>query len=327
MTVGTGTPGTPAPPPARRPGRLRPGMRVGVVAPSSPVIEPSRVRRGMLGLERLGLEVELGPEVTECYGYLAGRDELRAEGLLSMLERPDIDAVMCLRGGYGAARTVAALDRSRLRALQDRDPKVFIGFSDITVLHQLLAAELGWVTFYGPMVTSFVDASDYTLAGFRRALLEAEVVEVGPDPDDPYVEALVPGVARGPLAGGCLTLLCSLLGTPLEPDFTGKVVFFEDVDAEPYEVDRLVTHLLAAGKLQSAAGILVGEHAGCEIRQPGPSLSLGQVLADLVQPLGLPALHGLPVGHGRHLATLPLGVPVVLDVDAGTLRAEDPAVI
>lgn len=310
----------------RPPRRLRTGMRLGVVAPSSPVTEPAEVRRGVQALEAMGFTVELSAEVGQCYGYLAGADRHRADGLVTMLERQDIDGIICLRGGYGASRTVAALDLQRLRDLRPARPKVFVGFSDITILHQLLASELGWTTFYGPMLTSFANASDYTLQSFRRTLMDGLPVEVVASADGPSPEVIVSGTARGPLAGGCLTLLCALLGTPLEPDFVGKVVFFEDVDAQPYQIDRLLSQLLAAGKLQRSAGILVGEHVRCRATRPGPTLSLVQVLADLLVPLGIPVLHGLPVGHGRHLATMPLGTQVSLDVDRRCLRAHAAAV-
>src|SRR5205814_2822289 len=134
--------------------------------------------------------------------------------LLGMLEGDDVDAVMCLRGGYGALRTANALDRERLARLSGRPVKPFIGYSDITVIHAILGRELSWTTFYGPMIISFARATDYTLAAFRRALMEAEPFDVLPDPDDPYVETLVPGVAEGELAGGCLQLVAALIGTP-----------------------------------------------------------------------------------------------------------------
>ncbi|MGH9060172.1 MAG: S66 peptidase family protein, partial [Acidimicrobiales bacterium] len=304
---------------ARRPPALRPGMRLGVVSPSSAVLEPSRMRRGLAAIEALGFEVVLGDEVGQTYGYLAGTDRARADGFLAMLERDDVDGVICLRGGYGAMRTVQAMDLQRLRRLSSARPKVFVGFSDITVLHALLARELSWVTFYGPMVTTFSHASDYVVDAFRRAVMEPAPVEIRPDPDDPYTETLVPGRAEGVLVGGCLSLLSTLVGTPYEPELDGRILFFEDVDAQPDEVDRSLTHLLATGRLQRCAGIVVGEHAGCAPTEPGPTLGLEQVLEDLVVPLGIPAMYHLPIGHGRHLATVPLGVPAVLDAGARRL--------
>lgn len=311
----------------QKPPRLRPGMTLGVVAPSSPVLERSTVNRGVVALEELGFQVVFGAHAHDNYGYLAGRDADRATDLLAMLERDDVDAVICLRGGYGAIRTALQLDRNRLKRLAGRPAKPFIGYSDITISHAILGQDLGWVTFYGPMIISFAHASNYTVAAFRRALMETEPFDVTPDPDDPYVETLVPGVAEGELAGGCLQLLTTLIGTPWEVDLRGKVFFFEDVHAQPYQIDRMLSHLIAAGKIQDCAGIVIGEHADCGPQGTGNTLGLEQVFTDLIQPLGIPTLYPLPIGHGAHLATLPIGVPVRLDATNKTLRTLESGVV
>lgn len=305
--------------PARRPPRLQVGMRLGIVAPSSPVFEPSLAARGLRELASAGFEVELAPHAGDSYGRLAGADKDRAEDLVTMLERPDIDAVMCLRGGYGAMRTALALDLRRLRQLRGSTPKVFVGYSDITVLHSLLARELGWVTFYGPMVTSFASATDYTRTAFLRAVMVPEGFVIEPDPEDPYVEALVPGVAEGEIVGGCLALLADLTGTPWEPDFTEKIVFFESVRTEPHQVESQLSHLLAAGKLSGCRGIVIGEHADCGPKSPGPTLGLEQIFRDLLMPLNIPTIYHLPLGHGRSIATIPMGMLVRLDADSRQL--------
>lgn len=309
----------------RKPPRLARGMTVGVCAPSGPVFNRSDVDRAVAAIERLGFRVVLAPHARDGYGYLAGSDADRAADLHEMLERPDVDAIICLRGGYGAIRTAAALDLPRLRRLADAPPKPFVGYSDITVLHALLQRELGWVTFYGPMGTTFVRGTAYTRDQFGYALIEAEPFDIAPDPDDPFVATLVPGRVEAPLAGGCLSLVASLVGTPWEIDLRDTIFFFEDVNEPPYSIDRMLMQLLQAGKLQSCAGIVVGEHAGCEPRG-GNSLSLEQVFADLLVPLGVPLIYGLPIGHGRHHATLPLGVRAALDAGAGTLRILEPGV-
>jgi len=294
-------------------------MHLGLVAPSSPTLEPSSTARGMRALEALGFTTELAPHATDAYGYLAGSDRDRAEDLLTMLERPDIDAVVCVRGGCGALRTAMALDPERLRRLRNRAPKVFVGYSDITVLHGLIERTLGWTTFYGPMVISWAQPTDYLRLGWRRALMDAGPFPIDPDPDDPFVETLVPGVAEAELGGGCLTLLAALIGTPWEPDLHGRIVFFEDIGEDPYRIERLLSQMVASGRLEGCAGIVIGEHANCGPREPGPTIGLEQVFRDLVLPLGVPTLYHLPIGHGRQLATLPLGARARLDADAGTL--------
>lgn len=310
-----------------RPPRLRPGMRIGVVAPSSPARERSTVSRGVERLERLGFRVVLGQHVFDQNGHLAGADADRAADLLGMLERDDVDAVMCMGGGFGASRTVRAIDLERLRRLRDGRPKPFIGYSDITALHALIRRELGWITFYGPLVASLARPTDYTLAAFEAALLRAEPFDVLPDPEDPYVETLVGGRAQGPLAGGCLALIASLIGTPWQPDLRGAVLFFEDVGETPSRVDRMLTHLLLAGALDGVAGIVIGEHADCVPNSLNNSLGLEQVFRDLVVPLGVPTIYHLPIGHGRSIATLPLGALVELDADARRLRVLEPGVV
>ncbi|MDA8332381.1 MAG: LD-carboxypeptidase [Candidatus Dormibacteraeota bacterium] len=310
-----------------RPGRLGPGMRIGVVAPSGATLEESEVSRGRATLEGMGFEVQLAPHALDQYGHLSGQDRDRASDLLEMLERSDISAVMCLRGGAGAMRTALALDPDRLERLRGDRPKVFIGYSDITVLHQVVAKSLGWVTFYGPMLASMANPSDYTLTAFQRAVTSADGFAIGPDPDDPYVETIVPGVVEGELVGGCLTLLASLVGTPWQPDLSGRVLFFEDVDEEPYAIERYLGQLVASGALRRCAGIVVGEHANCEPKRPGPTLGLEQVLKDMLKPLGIPVLYHLPIGHGRHLATLPMGVAARLDADSGVVTLLQSGVI
>jgi muramoyltetrapeptide carboxypeptidase len=308
------------PPAARKPPRLRPGMTLGVAAPSSPVLERSQVTRGVARLESLGFKVVFGRHAQDSYGYLAGHDQDRAADLLDLLERDDVDGVICLRGGYGALRTALALDPRRLARLAGRPARAFIGFSDITALHMVLRRELGWVTFHGPAVVGLAAPSAYTLGAFERALMEAAPFDVLPDPDDPYVETLVPGVAEGVLLGGCLELLVALIGTRWAPKYDGAILFFEDAGCAPYQIDGMLTQLIASGALARCAGIVIGEHYSCGPKDPGNTLGLEQVFDDLIKPLGVPPLYHLPIGHGRHLATLPLGVRARLNATGRQLR-------
>lgn len=312
---------------ARRllPPRLQPGMTIGIVAPSSPVFERSDTLRSVAALERLGFRVVFGPHAHDRREYLAGRDRDRANDLLAMFSRDDVDAVLCLRGGTGATRTAHAIDRDLLARLRDAPPKPFIGYSDITVFHALLGRELNWVTFYGPVLTSFAKATDYTLASFRDALTRAEPFDVLPSPDDDHVETIVPGVVEGELVGGCLPVLNWTVGTPWEPDLRDKILFVETNRRGPGDVDRFLSHLLAAGRLQQCAGLVIGELFE-SAPQTTPSLSLAEVFDDLIVPLGIPALYNLPFGHGKHHATLPIGVRARLDATSGTLRILEPGV-
>ncbi len=306
--------------------RLRAGMRVGIVAPASPVGTAADADAGVSVLRDLGLEVEFAADPARRRGHLAGTDAQRAGDLAAMLARPDIDAVVCLRGGEGTLRTLLALPPDLPERLAGVPPKAVVGFSDVTLLHAWLAAELGWASFHGPGLTSLAVATAYTRDAFVRALFATGPFDIGPAPDGPAPVALVPGRTEGLLAGGCLSLLVSLLGTPWAPDLTGRILFFEDTDEQPYRIDRMLSQLLAAGQLQRCAGIVVGEHVRCDPRDPARSLTLEEVVADLLVPLGVPLLAGLPLGHGRHLATVPLGRRALLDAGAGRLRVLDPGV-
>jgi muramoyltetrapeptide carboxypeptidase len=312
----------------RRPPRLGPGATLGIVAPASPLYNRGDLARAAAVLERLGFRVKPGRHVHDRHGYLAGADQARAEDFMQTWLDPEVDGVLCLRGGYGCMRMVDRLDYAALGAR----PKAFVGYSDVTTLHLALGHRANLVTFYGPMVVTLArpGVSAYTCDGLLRALTgQGPLGAIPPDPDDPWVETVTGGVAEGELAGGCLTLLAHALGTPDDVDWRGKIVFIEDVDEEPYAIDRCLTQLLRAGRLDGVAGIVVAEPADCRPREYRPAfpstLSLEDVIDERIRPLGVPAIYGLPLGHGRHLATVPLGVRARLDADAGRLEVLDPA--
>jgi len=313
-------------PAAQKPRPVRPGATIGIVAPSGPV-PADQLEAGLKRLHAWGYRTALGGAVLDRRGYLAGTDDERAADFNRLWADPAVEAVICARGGYGAMRVLERIDWDLIR----RHPKFFCGFSDITALHLAMAREAGLVTFHGPMVAAFGAAEEYNAAGLRRALQEPGPLGEIPWPDPgeegtPRPLTVRPGVAEGRLAGGNLSLIVSLLGTRWEPDFTGCIVLLEDLDEAPYRVDRMLTQLLLAGKLQRAAGILFGDSPTCWHGPPGrPSLTLPEVLDDLMAPLGVPVLYGFPCGHGPHRATLPLGVQVRLDADHATLAVLESA--
>jgi muramoyltetrapeptide carboxypeptidase len=259
--------------------------------------------------------------------YVAGSPESRAADLEALFADPEVDVVHCLMGGYGSAQTIPFLDFEVIEA----NPKPFIGYSDITALHVAIRQRTGLATFYGPGVAGVGDkeTTAFTHGRLLEVLRGGGAGEVPRDPDDPYVRAISGGKVTAPLAGGCLWLLLQTMGTPWEVDLDGAIFFFEDVDAPPWYVDGMLTQLGHAGKLQSAAGVVVGEMALCEWRETRPewprTKSIEDVLEDRLEPLGVPVLYKLPLGHGKNLATLPLGVPATLDADARTLTIDEPA--
>lgn len=319
-------PGVPRPGTLATPARLRPGARIGVVAPASPAADRGRVDRGIATLEALGYLVELRVDPLRHHGYHAGTDTERAADLVDALADDDLDAVLCLRGGEGCMRSLLALPHGAVERVRAARPKPLIGYSDATVLHAWLQAEIGWIGFSGPGLTSFAEATTYTVAAFQRALTGTAPFGVAAPADGPEIRTAVGGRARGRLAGGCLSLVQALVGTPWQLDLDGALLCVEDVGEPPRRIDQMLTQLLAAGLLDRVAGVVVGELVSCHAGVRGDSyphsLTMAQVLEELLVPLGVPVLSGLPIGHGRHLATLPLGAQAELDADAGTLRVE-----
>ncbi|MEU0163906.1 LD-carboxypeptidase [Streptomyces iakyrus] len=303
-----------------RPPRLAPGARVAVVAPSGPVPE-ERLQAGLDILRGWDLDPVVAPHALHRQrelDYLAGTDVQRAADLQAAWCDPSVAAVLCARGGYGAQRMVDLLDWTAMRAA---GPKVFAGFSDVTVLHQAFATRLGLVTLYGPAAAG-VDflknarAQDH----LRATLFEPESVRTL-TAVPPGGTALVPGRARGVTLGGCLSLLASDLGTPYaHPGARGGLLLVEDVGESPYRVDRCLTQLLRTGWLDGAAGIVLGSWAAC-----GPREGLRAVFSDRLGGLGVPVVEEFGFGHGEGALTMPLGVRAELDAARGTLTLDEPA--
>jgi muramoyltetrapeptide carboxypeptidase len=237
--------------------------------------------------------------------------------------------VHALCGGYGAARLHDRIDWGAVG-----DPRVVCGFSDITAVHLALAAHARWVTFYGPNFIRFTrrkdELTDETKQWFHRAFQPEPLGRVFEDPEDPYVLTVADGVAEAPLVGGCLTLLCASIGTPFELKTDGCVVMVEDLNTETYLVDTALNHLIRAGKLDNAAGFVFGTAVDLKpltVPEAAESmLSIEEILDELIAPLGIPAIANVPVGHGKHMATMPLGVQVRLDAGAKTLEVTEAAV-
>ncbi len=306
--------------PLLRPPRLAPGARVAVVAPSGPVPE-ERLQAGLDVLRGWDLDPVVAPHVLgrhREFDYLAGTDAQRAADLQNAWCDPAVAAVLCARGGYGAQRMADLLDWEAMRAA---GPKVFAGFSDITVLHQAFATRLGLATLYGPAAAG-VDfiKNARTQEHLRATLFEPESVRtVTALP--PGGTALVPGRARGVTLGGCLSLLASDLGTPHAlAGARGGLLLIEDVGESPYRVDRYLTQLLRTGWLDGVAGIVLGSWAAC-----GPYEELRAVLADRLGGLGVPVVEEFGFGHCEGALTIPLGVPAELDASTGTLTFDAPA--
>ncbi|MFF3612974.1 LD-carboxypeptidase [Streptomyces sp. NPDC002580] len=304
--------------PLTRPPRLAPGARVAVVAPSGPVPE-ERLQAGLDILRGWDLDPVVAPHVLDRHGefdYLAGKDADRAADFQAAWCDPDVAAVLCARGGYGAQRMIDLLDWDAIRAA---GPKVFLGFSDITALHEAFATRTGLATLHGPMVAA-VDflknarAQDH----LRATLFEPESVRTIASGTS---VALVPGRARGVTLGGCVSLLAADLGTPHARSCArGGLLLIEDIGEEAYRLDRLLTQLLRAGWLDGVAGVALGSWVDC-----GPYDGLRAVFADRLGGLGVPVVEHFGFGHGEGALTIPFGLPAELDAEAGTLTLDEPA--
>ncbi len=311
-----------------RPPRLRPGDLVGLVAPSGAIVdsEPAGIARE--SLEAMGLRVREGAYLRQRRGYLAGTDEQRASDLNTMIRDPEVRGIFAIRGGWGAARILDRLDYEALA----HDPKVVVGYSDITALHNAIHARTGLVTFHAPVAASTWASFPYE--HFRRVVFDAEAPTLAPAPDngdtlvpqEHRVRGIHPGRARGRLLGGNLTVLSHLVGTGFLPDFGGAVLFLEDVGEEPYRLDRMLTQLKLAGILDGLSGFVFGRCTNCEPGGGYGSLTLEEVLMDHIAPLRIPSWFNAMIGHIRDQWTVPVGIEAEIDARAGTVRLLEPAV-
>ncbi|HSW28622.1 MAG TPA: LD-carboxypeptidase [Longimicrobiales bacterium] len=329
--AGATRPGVPGPrPDPVRPPRLRPGDTVGLVNPAGATWNPMDVDIVRETFEAMGLKVRVGDHVLDRHGYLAGLDQDRADDVNRMFADRDVRGVVCIRGGWGCARLLPLLDYEAVR----RDPKVLLGYSDITALHTALHARTGLVTFHGPVGIS--RWSRFNVEWLRRVVFGAEAVTFENDKEfnpeqtlalrENRTRVLTPGVARGRLLGGNLTVLSTIVGSGYLPDFTGCVLFLEDVEEAPYRIDRMLTQLSLAGILGRAAAVVFGNCTGCTPGAGYGSLTLDDVLVEHLVPLGVPAWHGAQIGHIDEQFTLPVGAEVEVDAAAGTIRMLEPAV-
>ncbi|MGY8785726.1 MAG: S66 peptidase family protein [Pseudomonadales bacterium] len=312
-----------------KPKRLRPGMSVGLVTPASNVPEDQELHAAMDLVRSLGFSAEPAANLFSRTQYLAGTDQQRADDLNAMFADTDIDAIFCVRGGYGSGRLLRYLDYDMIAA----NPKVIMGYSDITSILNAIYLRTGLVTFHGPIAGG--NFSNYTYEQYKKVLIEpAQIARIGEPPEfetrpgvvdwKNRLTTIVSGVAEGHLVGGNLSLMVTLLGTPFEPQFEGAILFLEDVDEPPYSVDRMLTHLWMAGKLEQVAGIVLGKFT--DDGYDSNTFSMEEVLRDRLEPLGIPTLRGAMIGHIEDKTVVPLGVQARLDADAGALTLLESAV-
>ena len=308
-----------------RPPRLRVGDVVGLTSPATAAFETDPIEVFMDAFREVGLEPRLGANFYNRRGYFAGSDEDRAADVMGFFADPEVKGIFA-RGGWGSARVLPHLDYDLIR----RNPKVLLGYSDATALLMGVHAKTGLITMHGPG-----PGNRFSTEHFRRVLMEGEAGLLENLRDEPgeyivrrehRIRTITPGTVRGRLLGGNLTVLSAIVGSDYLPDFTGAILFLEDVDEAVYRVDRMLTTLRLAGILERLAGFVFGRCTDCDPSSGFGSLTLEEVLADHIEPLGIPALRGSMIGHIPEQFTLPIGGPAELDADAGTIHLLEPAV-
>ncbi|MBI1761851.1 MAG: LD-carboxypeptidase [Acidobacteria bacterium] len=307
-----------------KPPALRPGDTVAIVAPASN-LKPDYLQRGVAELERLGFRIKYAPDILDKARYTAGSDERRARELHAAFADPDVKAVWAARGGYGAMRLFKLLDDASLV----QQPKIFIGYSDMTALHLRFYRRFGWVTFHGPMAAKDLagGVEHYDQRTLLDALTRTEPLGLIQSAQTEWLHHGAP--VSGRLLGGCLSLIAALQGTPDELDTRGSILFLEDTSVKPYALDRMFQQLKLAGKFDEVRGLVFGEMLDC-VQHAAQGYTIQAVLAELTAELKIPVLFGLPSGHSpRGNLTLPLGVQATLTAEgtADGLRIEEAAVV
>lgn len=314
----------------KKPPRLQPGDTVGIVSPAGATFEQQDLDIVIDAVRGLGLVPQVAPHALDRYGYLAGRDRDRAADINQYFADPAIAALLPIRGDWGSARILPYLDYATIA----RNPKIIVGFSDLTALLLGIYAQTGLVTFHGPNgLTAW--RSDQTVP-FQRLLFAGDPLRfanpaIAADQDrlmavEGRIQTITPGQAQGPLIGGNLSVLSGIVGSPYMPDPQGCILFVEDVGEAPYRLDRMLTQLKLAGILERLSGFIFGQCPHCGPTDGYGALTLSEILRDHIQPLGIPAWTGAWIGHVEPLLTLPIGLPVTIDANAGTITATEAAV-
>ncbi len=321
-----------AAPSTLKPRRLSAGDTVALVSPASATFNTVDLQIAKESLQALGFNVKLGEHLLDRHGYLAGEDKARAEDINKAFADKTVAAVHAIRGGWGSARVLPYLDYETIR----RNPKVLIGYSDITALLLAIQGKTGLITFHGPIGLGRWDP--WSLDYYKRVLLNGEQViyanKQGISVErnsltqvEFRVQTITPGKARGRLLGGNLTVLTTILGSPYLPDWDGAILFCEDVREDFYRIDRMLTQLKLAGVLSKIRGFVFG---GCSECGPGDgnygALTLEEIFSDHIKPLAVPAWQGAMIGHAQPQWTLPVGAQVEIDATAGTIALLEPAV-
>ncbi|MCF2916971.1 MULTISPECIES: LD-carboxypeptidase [unclassified Pseudoalteromonas] len=310
-----------------KPKALPTGGTIGICSPSAATAAHADILLAQGVIEALGYKAKLAPNILARRGHLAGTDAMRASDLNSLFNDKEVDAILCLRGGSGAARILPLLDYAMIR----NNPKPLMGYSDITALHNALLSQAGLISFHGPNASS--DWNPFHVAQFKSMFEARKLMHFQnlPKADDELVntqyltQTITSGKTSGRLIGGNLTVLTALAGSNYLPDFNGAILFLEDIDEAPYRIDRMMSTLKLMGALDKIAGFVFGDCNDCKPGSGYGSLTLDNIFADYIKPLGIPAYRGAMIGHIKRQFILPVGTVVELDADSGTLKMKETA--
>lgn len=314
---------------AIKPKRLKAGDTIGLVCPAAPAYSKEQVQVLVESMQALGFKVKLGKNLWKRYGYLAGTDEERAADINEMFADSSVNGILCMHGGWGCARILPFLNYDSIK----RNPKVIVGYSDVTALLLGINAMTGLVTFHGPVGGS--TWNDFSVKYFKAILMDGEMVKYENPKSkgdnltqvDDRISTINNGVARGKMLGGNLTVLCHILGSKYAPDFKNAILFCEDVEEQPYSVDRMINHLKLTGAFGDMNGFVFGKCTKCE---PGSGsyglLTLEDLWEDHIKPTQKPAFSGTMIGHITNKFTIPIGIQVEINANTGTIQFLESAV-
>ena len=312
-----------------KPRRLRQGDKVALINPAGATAHRMDIEIVQESLEALGLRVKLGEHVMDRRGYLAGSDEDRAADVNRQFEDSSVAGIVAVRGGWGCARILPLLDYQ----LIGRNPKILVGYSDVTALLLGIHSKTGLITFHGP--AGIGPWNSFTVEHFTRILFEGQAAELS-NPRflgdnltqvQNRIQTIVPGVARGRMLGGNLTVLSAIVGSSYLPDWNDAILFLEDIQENIYRVDRMLTQLALAGILDEINGFVFGNCTGCGPGESYGSLTIEQVLADHVGERNLPSWRGAMIGHISQKFTIPQGIPAEIDATTGRIQLSEAAVV
>lgn len=303
---------------------LKKGDLVGIISPSAATADEMQFQFAREAMEALGFKVLLGDHITKRRGYLAGSDAERADDLNNMFAHQEVKAIICIRGGSGASRILPLIDYANIK----RNPKPLLGYSDITALHNAIYAQTGLITFHGPNGSGSWNA--FNVEQFKKMFFEESLIRYQNElvkEDDLVVkknriQTIFPGMAEGIIVGGNLTVFTALAGSPYLPDFKDKILFLEDIDEDPYRIDRMMSTLKLMGALDQIKGFIFGQCTGCEPSGGYGSLTLNQILQDYILPLNIPAYQGAMIGHVPKQFIIPIGAKVSMDAGKGIFQME-----